>query len=190
MRDLKSINARHKMTVLAAVLGIALLTENPYVLGFLLTTAICAGVPAGISFSGFLRGLIAVAPFMLTQLIFGKGSGEGGFLPLIISCLRVALMVLAALVLTNTTKSDELMDALLWWMKPLRRVGVDTERIGSILSIGIHYGPAIAEEGCAILKDGFVGRKIPLRAVPGELAALMEKMVLMSLREIKDVRHQ
>jgi biotin transport system permease protein len=54
----------------------------------------------------------------------------------------VALVLLAALV-TLTTRTTELIDAVVRVCGPLRTVGVDPERIGLLLSLGIRSVPVV-----------------------------------------------
>ena len=54
----------------------------------------------------------------------------------------VALVMLAGLV-TLTTRTDAMVDALVGLLGPLRRVGVDTERIGLVLALGIRCVPVV-----------------------------------------------
>ncbi|HEU5045801.1 MAG TPA: energy-coupling factor transporter transmembrane protein EcfT [Nocardioidaceae bacterium] len=54
----------------------------------------------------------------------------------------VALVMLAGLV-TLTTRTDAMADAVVGLLRPLRHVGVDTERIGLVLALGIRCVPVV-----------------------------------------------
>ena len=54
----------------------------------------------------------------------------------------VALIMLAGLV-TLTTRTDAMVDALVGLLRPLRRVGVDPERIGLVVALGIRCVPVV-----------------------------------------------
>ncbi len=49
----------------------------------------------------------------------------------------ILALVLAAGLVTLTTRTSELVDALVRSLRPLRRLGVDAERIGLLLALGI-----------------------------------------------------
>ena len=54
----------------------------------------------------------------------------------------VALVLLAGLV-TLTTRTDALVDALVGLLRPFRRFGVDPERIGLLIALGIRCVPVV-----------------------------------------------
>lgn len=54
----------------------------------------------------------------------------------------VALVMLAGLI-TLTTRTDAMVDALVGALKPLRHVGVDPERIGLVVALGIRCVPVV-----------------------------------------------
>ncbi len=54
----------------------------------------------------------------------------------------VSLVLLAALV-TLTTRTTDMVDAVVRALGPLRRVGVDPERVGLLLSLGIRSVPVV-----------------------------------------------
>lgn len=60
--------------------------------------------------------------------------------------LRIVFLVLASLVVSFTTTSTELIDALNDFMRPLRFVRVPTEDIAMIISVAIRFIPVTAEE--------------------------------------------
>ena len=55
----------------------------------------------------------------------------------------IALLVLLAALVTLTTRTTDLVDALLAACRPLRRVGVDPERVGLLLALGIRCVPVV-----------------------------------------------
>ncbi|MGH3370788.1 MAG: energy-coupling factor transporter transmembrane component T family protein [Nocardioidaceae bacterium] len=54
----------------------------------------------------------------------------------------MSLVLLAALV-TLTTRTTDLVDAIVRAMRPLRRVGVDPERVGLVLALGVRSVPVV-----------------------------------------------
>jgi biotin transport system permease protein len=61
---------------------------------------------------------------------------------LVFTGIVVTLVLLAALV-TLTTRTTDLVDAIVAALRPLRRVGVDHERIGLLLALGIRSIPVV-----------------------------------------------
>lgn len=55
----------------------------------------------------------------------------------------IALLVLLAALVTLTTRTTDLVDALVAACRPLRRVGVDPERVGLLLALGIRCVPVV-----------------------------------------------
>ena len=62
----------------------------------------------------------------------------------VVTGVLLALVLLAALV-TLTTRTAELVDVLVRVLRPMRRVGVDPERIGLVLALGIRSVFVVAE---------------------------------------------
>lgn len=60
--------------------------------------------------------------------------------------LRILLLVLASLVLSLSSTSNELVDALIDFMAPLRRVRVPVDDVAMIVSIALRFIPLTAEE--------------------------------------------
>lgn len=54
----------------------------------------------------------------------------------------VGLVLIAALV-TLTTRTTDLIEVVVRWLRPLRLVGIDPERIGLLLSLGIRSVPVV-----------------------------------------------
>lgn len=55
----------------------------------------------------------------------------------------IAVLVLLAALVTLTTRTTDLVDALVTACRPLRRVGVDPERVGLLLALGIRCVPVV-----------------------------------------------
>jgi biotin transport system permease protein len=55
----------------------------------------------------------------------------------------IAVLVLLAALVTFTTRTTALVDALVTACRPLRRVGVDPERIGLLLALGVRCVPVV-----------------------------------------------
>ncbi len=74
----------------------------------------------------------------VTQLIFLTPADA------VINTLRVVAIVLLAALLTLTTRSEDLLDALERGLRPLARIGVDPRRVSLTLSLTISMIPVVA----------------------------------------------
>ena len=59
---------------------------------------------------------------------------------------RIVLLVVASLTVTYTTTSTELTDALGFFLRPLKRLGVPTDDIAMVFSLALRFIPVTAEE--------------------------------------------
>ena len=55
----------------------------------------------------------------------------------------IAVLVLLAALVTLTTRTTDMVDAVVRGLGPLRRVGVDPERVGLLLALGIRSVPVV-----------------------------------------------
>ncbi len=55
----------------------------------------------------------------------------------------IVLLVLLAALVTLTTRTTAMVDALVRALRPLRRLGVDAERVGLLLALGIRSVPVV-----------------------------------------------
>ena len=72
----------------------------------------------------------------------------------------IATLVLLAALVTMTTRTTDMVDAVVGLCRPLRRVGVDPERVGLMLALGIRSVPVVvglAEE----VRDAATARGSP-----------------------------
>ncbi len=64
------------------------------------------------------------------------------------AALRLVLMILVLVLLAGlvsaTTRTTDLVDAVVWVLRPLRRLGVDPERFGLLLALGVRAVPVVA----------------------------------------------
>ncbi|MEG0071896.1 MAG: energy-coupling factor transporter transmembrane component T [Raoultibacter sp.] len=90
--------------------------------------------------SGFLEG-VAPVPLLGSFCFVPAGFARGCFY-----ALRIILLVLASLVVTYTTTSNALIDALQSFLRPLRAFHVPTDDIATMFSIALRFIPVTAEE--------------------------------------------
>ncbi|MEU6190862.1 energy-coupling factor transporter transmembrane protein EcfT [Nocardia sp. NPDC047038] len=89
--------------------------------------------------------------------------------------LLVVSVALAAL-FTLTTRVSDLLDAVTRWLGPLRRVGVDPERIGLLLALAIRCVPLLA----GIVHDVAEARRA--RGLEWSMTALVTPVLVRALR--------
>jgi biotin transport system permease protein len=175
----------HRLPAGAKVLGLAvlavLLSVWPHTW---VTAAIALGlVLALFGLAGFgpltwlrqvwaLRWVIAFVAVM--QLVFA------GPAPAFVTTVRILAVVLLASLLTLTTRSTDLLDALHAGLRPLRRVGVDPWRVAFTLSLTIALVPVIADFSRRIRE---AQRARGVRLGPRVVVTLL----VMSLRHADDV---
>jgi biotin transport system permease protein len=87
----------------------------------------------------------------------------------------IALMALAALV-SLTTRTDDLIDVVVRWSGPLRPLGVEPERVGLLVSLGIRSVPVVTRLASEV-RDAQLARGATTRPV-----AFLVPLVVRSLR--------
>lgn len=110
-----------------------------------LVLAICAWSRMGLRVLGrTLRGLALVSVTLAAYLAWQQGSARA-----VEVVADLWTLVLAATVVTSTTPMDQMLDAFVAALRPLRVVGADPERVGLAFSLMIRAIPTtigIAEE--------------------------------------------
>lgn len=66
--------------------------------------------------------------------------------------LRLILMMMAAMILTSTTKPLDLTSAFEWYLYPLKLIGVPTHVLAMIISLALRFIPTILEDVERIMK--------------------------------------
>lgn len=74
----------------------------------------------------------------------------GGFLKGCFFAVRILLLVFASLIVSFTSTSTELADALNAFLRPLRSLGVPTDDVATVFSIALRFIPVTAEEFCRV----------------------------------------
>ncbi len=103
--------------------------------------------------------------YILTYKIFTDGFNTAIFV-----LLRLVVVMLIAMILTLTTKPNDLTLALEWIFRPLKIFKINSEEIALIFTIALRYIPTILDEAYKIMdaqasrgadfKEGSIGRKI------------------------------
>jgi biotin transport system permease protein len=98
----------------------------------------------------------------------------------VVNVVRVVVIVLLAALLTLTTRSEDLLDALQSVLRPLARFGVDPRRVGLTLSLTITMLPVIASIGERVREAQRArGARLGIRVVV--------PMLVLSLKHADDV---
>jgi biotin transport system permease protein len=110
----------------------------PASFGFL-TVAVLAALVARVDLVNLVRALRAVALFAaifaaLQWLLYGPVKATETLVDLI-------ALALAAMVVSATTPVNAMLDAFIRWISPLRRVGVDPERVSLTIALAIQALP-------------------------------------------------
>ena len=133
--------AGHKLVVMLAVgAGSVFLDEAWQVLAALGLTGVGYAV-AGIGVRtalAQLRPLVWVVGIAAVFHVLVSGWERAGVVVGVI-----AVLVLLAALVTVTTRTTDMVDAIVHGCRPLRRVGVDPERVGLLLALGVRSVPVV-----------------------------------------------
>lgn len=116
--------------------------DDPWQVGLALGVVLVGYLVAGVSLRSALRQvrpLLWIAVFVGVFHVLVNGWARAAVVVGVIT----VLVLLAGLV-TLTTRTTDLVDAVVFVCRPLRRVGVDPERVGLLLALGIRSVPVVA----------------------------------------------
>ncbi|WP_309069236.1 energy-coupling factor transporter transmembrane component T [Microbacterium sp.] len=171
--------AGFKLIALAVLaLLISLGARTPPLAAAAILVVVVAFTCGGFGPATFARQLWAtrwIAVFVAaTQLIFLSPSDA------VVNTTRVVSVVMLAGLLTLTTRTGDLLDALQRALSPLRRIGIDPWRVGFTLTLTIALVPVVADFAARI-RDAQRARGV--RLGPRAIVTLL----VMSLRHADDV---
>lgn len=108
---------------------------------------------SGIRLSKGLRGVAPVAFVLLfTVLVHVLSFTVAGLLDGLFIAARIALLVLACMLLTFTTSATELTGGLLSLLGPLRRAKAPVDDLALVISLSLRFIPITSDEAYAIRK--------------------------------------
>ena len=157
------------MLKMTAFLALVLLASLGGIPGKLITlaAALIAARLAQVSFRELFRSLKPLLPFLLMILLmnslFFKGeqvlwewrflcvSREGIRQGISVSMVMAELVMLST-VLRRTTTPLEMTDTIVRMIAPLKKLGMDTEEFGLLLSVAIQFIPVLQEESRMIIR--------------------------------------
>jgi biotin transport system permease protein len=173
-----------KIVALAVIaLGVSFIPRTQNVLTASLLTGTVVLVVVGYAGARFGPGVLVgqlwatrwiALVIVVTQLIFLTPWDA------FVNAVRVIALVMLAALLTLTTRSEDLLDALQLALRPLHRFGVDPRRVALTLSLTITMLPVIASIGARVREAQRARRaRLGIRAVV--------PMLVLSLQHADDV---
>ncbi len=134
--------AEVKLALLAVAAAVTAWLHRPWQVGAALAVVLllyaAARIPARVL-------LTQLRPLVWLVVVLGAFQAvvAGWREAVVVTGLLVTLVLLAALV-TLTTRTTALVDAVVRMCRPLRRLGLDPDRVGLLLSLGIRSVPVVA----------------------------------------------
>lgn len=138
----------HRLPVGAKLLGLIVLSAAVVTLHGWLTSVVALAVALALAAAArlrptatarALRGLVLFAAVVALLQWWWSGPERA-----VESLLDLVTLALLALTLSTTTATGDMLDAFTRWVRPLRRVGVDPERVALTLSMTIGAIPGTA----------------------------------------------
>lgn len=138
----------HRLPVGAKLLGLIMLSAAVVALHGWLTSVVALAVALALAAAArlrptatarALRGLVLFAAVVALLQWWWSGPERA-----VESLLDLVTLALLALTLSTTTATGDMLDAFTRWVRPLRRVGVDPERVALTLSMTIGAIPGTA----------------------------------------------
>lgn len=165
--------------LIALIASLPLPVPLPWRLGALAVIVAALYLVAGLGLRELARQVLSVrwvlVILLVSQMIFADPAQA------YLNTARLTIILLAAALLTLTTRTQDLLDVLVWLAGPLRYVGVDPERIGLAFSLTIRTIPQLAERAGA-LRDAQHARGQRVRVV-----ALVLPLLVLAMRHSDDV---
>jgi biotin transport system permease protein len=132
-----------KLLLLVAAGAASFLVDSLAVLGTALLVVVLLHVAAGFGAPDLGRQL---RPVLWLVLVFGLLHGLlNGWLPALLVIGKIIGLVLLAGLVSTTTRTTALIDVVVRLLRPLRRVGVDPERVGLLLALSVRAVPVVAD---------------------------------------------
>jgi biotin transport system permease protein len=131
-----------KLLLLAVGMTVVFAVRTPIVVGAGAAVTVALTLLARIPWRALLRQLRPAFFFALT--VGGLQAWSSGPVAGLVVGGSVLVAVAAAAVVTLTTRTQDLLDAIVTAAKPLRRVGVDPERVALTLALAVSSVPVVA----------------------------------------------
>jgi biotin transport system permease protein len=135
------LSAGPKLLVLLAVGAVSVLADRAWQVGVALAIVLAGYLWAGLPWRTPYR---QARPLLWLLLVVGAfHSLVNGWERAVVVTGVIGVLVLLAGLVTLTTRTTELVDTLVRALRPLRRIGVDAERIGLLLTLSIRSVPVV-----------------------------------------------
>ena len=116
---------------------------------FLLFTGLLYALPGPVFWRAGMARLWVLWPFVVLILIWHVIVGNAQLGAVIV--LRMVTAVALANLVTMTTRLSDMMCVMRWLMTPLRRIGVNTQRIELAMALVIRFTPVLSHKGRALV---------------------------------------
>jgi biotin transport system permease protein len=130
-----------KLLLLLVAGAASLLLDRPWHVAAALAAVVAAYGVAGVPPRVMLRQARPLLWILAAVALFHV-LASGWERAVVVVGVLLALVLLAALV-TLTTRTSDLVDVLVAWLRPLRVLGIDPERIGLLLALSIRSVPVV-----------------------------------------------
>jgi biotin transport system permease protein len=132
-----------KLVVLVVLGAGAIWLDRPWQVALALLIALLGYPAAGLTPATALRQIRPLWPLLLVtaglQLVLDSWQRA------VVVTGTIAVLVLLAALVTLTTRTTELVDAVVAAARPLRRLGVDADRLGLMVALGIRCVPVVVD---------------------------------------------
>lgn len=109
-----------------------------------LLAAVCLWTVARLPLRLLFRAVLAVTPVLLLIIIFHLWNGSPERAITVGS--RILTLVIAASVITHSTRLGDMLDTLMVALKPFSRLGVNPAMVSLAIALTIRFIPAIADD--------------------------------------------
>lgn len=130
-----------KLLVLLAAGATAVLLDRPVAVGVALLVALSGYLLAGLGWRTPTDQLRPLAWLLAFTIVFHLLVNDWTDAVVVVG--RIVMLVLLAGLVTLTTRTTDLVDVVVRCARPLRRLGVDPERLGLLLALGIRCVPVV-----------------------------------------------
>jgi biotin transport system permease protein len=131
-----------KLAGLAAVLAVLGVVRTPVVVAATAVLVAVLTVAAGVDLRRLAAQLRPVVPALV--VVAALQVWLAGPVPALVVVGSIAVAVAAAALVTLTTRTTDLLDALVAALGPARRIGVDPERVALVLALAVRSVPVLA----------------------------------------------
>lgn len=138
---LHRIPAGAKLLLLVVLAGLSVLVTRPNEVAAALAVVVLLFVVTGLGWRRMLGQLRPVLWFAVPLFVFH--TVVSGWARAVVVVGVILVLVLLAALVTLTTRVSALCDAVVRAAAPLRRVGVDPERLGLLVALGIRAVPVL-----------------------------------------------